>query len=1131
MPTTFLTPVIIVTVNGVAKRSIAGSTSVGFRGFVSSCAVDFAGGESPVEPGGRVVVSLGYYEEGGARAVFTGEADDDAADLWPGKPHLAAAGYLARSQRSIGASGPFMIDPVTGEIPAYEGENLRDGIIVEALLRWWGVPVGTIDSDEPPQFFGTIAPVRLGKNDAAWSLISELDRLTFMRTFDLPDGVARRLSVNGIPSSAAITLTEGVNLYAATRGRTRRGIVNRVVMKGLESAGGPGVTPEAERFADSGYIPVPPTYQSEEWQSNLAQTEECCDSYAARRVGQMNRLQETVTVVLDRARPDILPGMGLALAADHLGYDSAFVFWVEQVEHRWAANGITTSLSLIGTSVAAGLSANLAPIAIIQVVIEVEYLANGTKIWVVFADGSASYDPDGVEIDLDPHHGITSYLWGGTPEDSATPAGLPRATYVYATDPTGAVITLDVTDVHAKIGRASVELTPALLLQAKVRVLWGAASADLFLTIDGGLSWLPVGVAAVGVCAMGAPTYQLAWTAAGALYRVTLADDGSFVATVVNPGPVTAAWITIAPDGSDTSRAWAALSSGAVLFSPDAGQTWLAAGTIGAGPVTHIEESALGNGDLYATAGPTIWHSFDSGGGWAAVRSYPDAALQAARFASGHYGDLTVARDYHFAAYAGTSANTLSRLLEADNQEDIDIPTASKPAQFTGLTLGLAGPDLFATDLAPDGTTGRVWLTDDLTAGGNLTAGAYDTSFGPPRHIIRDGFYESVVFGAADAAFFKTYDKFVSVAKLKALTGPLVGRMIGYGPLRPVPQPTGNLMFLARLSTAPDSCHLIVLTDTGWEDRGAVGLTGNTGGVQLHRLIRTPGNALIAWHWQRDGVGSYVPRRSADNGHSWADIPGLTDAIDIVASGTTLYCYGNRYSASGTRAKVLRSTTDGATWVEVSDRYFNNGGSAEYVRINVDPANDQHLIARHISGVALSTDGGATWGAAIGPGGMGGNGDAFWALPVASPNRHAYAAGTAITAGGTISPLTSAALSGAAIGQGAPQDTVLGPASTFVMTTDGNSAWQTVDGGVTWAAFSTWGNVGGIAQGPGGIGDIYLTRLNAGGTGLPGDPYTGAVRRVPGGTGTPVDLTQGMVTALGALWLPWAYSVVIGVVG
>lgn len=996
-----LHPRVIVTVNGIPRRTMGGTTATGFRASFATASIQFAHDEPACVPGDSVAVWLGY-EETGWQLVLVGEVDDDNLDYWPQRRGVTCSGYLARMQRGIGVEDTGADpDPDTGVYPAYQGASVTDDQIVMALLALYGIPAGDIQGDDPAQTFGTIVPVALDKNTPGWNLVAELDRLTFMRTFDAPDGLVRRLAVNGIPGFAALTLTEGVSILGGSRARTRRGIVNRVDMTGLADADGLGDAPHAERFAASPYIPTPPTYVSEEWTSQLAETEDACDRYASRRVGQLNRLQETVPVRVARCRPDIYPGMSLAIDAPHFDYDANTLFWVEQVQHSWDARGMHTDLGLLAANAASGINPNQRPIAIIALTMHYEVLADGSGLWVIAADGRASYDPDGAAIDLDPQHGIATYLWSGTPEGPATPAGLPTATFVYTSDPTGAQICLMVTDTSLKTGTACVTITARQVANAGIRDLWAAITTDLLLTTDAGKTWRAVGVAAVGCCEEAHPQYQLAWSAlpTGAMYRVTVDDAGAFASAILAaPTGVTAASVNLGPDGNGTGRAWAGTADGAIWLSVLDGTdgSWGQVGTIAPpasatdGHIRAIQESPYQSGTVLALCGPTLFRSNDRGATWVAVATYPDHALNAVRLASGRFANLTQDNSYQWVAWAGTSADTTSRLGEATNQAAVNWPVPARPAQPTGLTIGLSTPGLYLTDVGGAGT-GRAWGLDDFTGGGTLQERAYNVAFGPPRHIIRDGFYDGTIYGAARDAIFKTVDYFGSVLALRALTGAEDGMMVGYGRLRAAPVVLGRLIasvyrYGLGQNPATDDANirkLLRLADGKWallSDHPcaltAADLTGGAfggGSYTTRPLLHVAGDTYLTWAFASgSGGGPYAAPgttnlfRSTDACVTWAPVAtiGGVQWVERDAAGA-LYAIaeGGHY--------VEVSTDDGLTWATVFTQSpmisFGEPTLLRLCGLACDPLAAGVVAILNGQGLRVTTNGFASVGANIPP--------------------------------------------------------------------------------------------------------------------------------------------------------------------
>lgn len=984
MPTTKLTPQLRIEVNGTPRRTVSGSTSCGFRSNVATASMQFAAGELPAQPGDRVTVWLGYQERGG-QIVFSGEADDDTLQYWPQQPGAQCSGFLARMQRGLGQpSATAEPDPDTGEVPAYYATGITDLDIVEALCHLYGCPVGSLEGIVPATTFGNIVPVVLGKDQPGWALVEELDRLCFLKTFDAPDGTVRRLPVSGIPAGIAMTLTEGVHLLEGTRSRSRRGIINRVTMKGLTDAAGPGLSPRAEFYADSPYIPDPPRYQSEAWQSELAETEELCAYYATNRLGQTNRLSETVSVRLESCRPDVYPGMTLAIAAPHFQYDSGYAFWVEQVEHTWDARGLATSLGLLAATDVAGISSNLPPVPLLDVTLEMEVLADGTRVWVAFADGSASYDPDpeGGASDLDPQHGIATYLWSGDPVGPSTPAGLPRATYVYERDPTGATISLTVTDLHLKSATASVTLSRVMVEKAAVRDIWAAVRNDLFLTIDGGLNWRATGIPAEVIAEQAHPDYQLAAEESGALHRVTLDATGAFVDTpIAEPGGVSALHINLGPDGQGTDRCWLGCADGSIWLSPDNGQTWFPRATIvpptgSAGTmVRHVEESPFALGTVYALCGPSMWVSFDDGVSFEAARTYPDHLLSAMRFASGRFADLTQDDSFHWMALAGTSDNTEQRLLEERDFEEVDWPEAAKPAQPSGMTMGVYGPALILCDTVGGG---RTWHIPDFTGGGVLVQKTYDSAYGTPRHIIRDGRFDGVVYGAADAMIFKTFDTFNSVRALLALSSPNAGRMVAYGRLREtvLTHLAGDLMWIGHgrgVSAARYVYRLsgTLLTRVAHPLNGVGGLSSVA--IQNCFLLRSDGGALHTYCCNLD-LGRSVSHqqsvfRSVDNGVTWLPVAGLDYCycMAVGPGGVWLAATANAGTNMFGGHTLHRSDDDGATWHTVHTLPVSATVTAVYASLAIDPNDSSRVLTKGVwpplaaPWFWFSTDGGTTF--------------------------------------------------------------------------------------------------------------------------------------------------------------------------
>jgi hypothetical protein len=622
---------------------------------------------------------------------------------------------------------------------------------------------------------------------------------------------------------------------------------------------------------------------------------------------------------------------------------------------------------------------------------------------VLTASGRDSYDPDGGATDLDPQHGIATYLWSGDPVGPATPAGLPIATFVYTSDPTGAQICLTVTDNQLKAATACVTITAQDVARAMTRDLWAAVTSDLLYFAGKLGQWQSTGVAAVGCCEIAHPNYQLAWGAlpGGILDKITVDEAGAFaVAADIGPTAVTAASINLGVNGTGTRRCWAGGADGTVWLSVADGEpgTWGQVGTISPpasatdGTIRAIEESPFQSGTVLALCGPTLFRSNDRGATWVAVKTYPDRALNAVRLATGRFADNRQDKSYQWVAFAGTSSDAASRLQEARDQESVDWPLASRPAQPTGLTIGAGHPGLYLTDVGGAGT-GRTWALDDFTGGGTLAQRAYDAAYGPPRHIIRDSEFDGTIYGAADDHLFKTDDFFFTTLDLLNLTttpvgnAAKVGRMVGYGALQATKTPPGDLIVSA--SSAAAARWVIRRAPTGgWakladhpvSNAAASAMVDGFSGVVWRPLIRCRERLftwLTAWG-ENSGIvyGSVNAYTSDDWGATWQ--PLALTAVNwfaVDANGTTLYAVHNATADGPPPAGSLpnrvdaisRSTDNGATWTKMADFPAGSFNGSYTATIACSQDTSGLVILHNGQGYRISRDGGATWGAVFGP--------------------------------------------------------------------------------------------------------------------------------------------------------------------
>lgn len=759
-----------VEVAGLARRCLDASTNVGARTAVAAATVRLHPDDGFVDAGASVRLWMGYGA--GLTLVFSGTVDEEGIDYAPNAINVSCSGALLATQRALGKQDTSLSAYANddGTFPAAAWESITDGALVSDILtRLYGVTqVNIADSGTT---LATLAPIVLQPDDNGWRLIDELDRLLGYKTFDAPDGTVLRIPWSGVPSgTASLTLTEGVNVKVAQRKRSRSGIYNLITCRGL-----PGITgstgipfqPTAQRFADSPYVPDPPRYQAEpDFQTPLAETAEVCDAYCARRLGELNRLQETCDVDLIAGDASLRPGATLAVVSARLGYDAAMRFRVEQVQQRSGLGGFQTHLGVLGAYASDGFNPNQRPIAQIAAKLEREQLDDGSTLVVAYLDGSGSYDPDGT---------LVNYAWTGSPvTPTATNKGL-TANAIYTGDiPSGATVALTVTDDQGATGSQTLALDDPSF-EIFTRDLWLAVSSDLLFSLDGQVTWQSAGVAAVGCARQASDTYQLAWTSGGDLYKVTAATPPAPTAALTGKG-VTSVWIGYTFARGFTGVCYAGCSNGDIYRSADGGATWARMGAPTAAAIGDLQESAYAEGELSCVAGPSLWHSFDAGASWTAQYTHPNTALTAVRVTTG-FGQGWV-------AFSGTAAvGEASRIQERNDLADLDVPGAAKPITPTGLALALTEDRLYLTDV-DSGGDGRTW-TAAADASGTFDQGAWDqATYGAPNDLMRDGAIPGLIFVAADKGLIKSPDEFATNYVSKALASPQVGKMIGIGALR-----------------------------------------------------------------------------------------------------------------------------------------------------------------------------------------------------------------------------------------------------------------------------------------------------------------------------------------------------------
>ena len=1112
-------PVADVEINGVRRTLLGGNTTGDIEGMTATATLALAIDEGVPTPGDRVRVRAGYAPR--AYVVFTGEIDRNGITLSPNDLTIQCSGYMARTREPIGAP-PDIVATLSGDTseqdPVVTYAGATAGAIVGDILDRYGVPA--YDLEDSGATWGNLEPIGLMPGDGGESLIRALDEDEFYRTADFPDGTIRRVPWLKVPGAgAAREWVEGSDLYAGSLEESRLGVRNRIIVTGLPQKGTTGVSfvPTGIAEGSSAYVPSPPTYRALVHNSALLEDGDRCQEWAETKYGEVNRLVHEVPVSLMLGDPTLQLGMTVSLTSAKLGIDSSARFLVKQLRHTFD-QGFNTDCVLWLIGEGGGYNPNLAPIAIVDAKCHLEYLADGTAQYEVALDGSASYDPELGTA------GIVSYVWTGTPA-TPTPHGVGQtATVAYSGSiPAGATVTLTVTDNLGRHGTATIPIT-ASAVPVTVRDLIAALLVKLEVSRDGQKTWQEVRhagapIAAIGTCEIAAETYTFAWDAAGKLYKV-LATSTSAEEVTPAGASVTACWIGGTADGKGNDRVWAGCADGRVFFSPDAGASWEArAAAPNGASVAHISESIYAEGDLMLGAGGSAYHSFSAAAGWDLVYTHPNTALSVGRIAGG-FGQTWIG----YAGPAGADSGA-SRLRERDGAVSLGLPPGGYPAlAIVGLAFDVFEQTLYVADNeASDAYHGRLWTANTATSG-NLTPRTYDyVLYGPLRHLIRDGGMAGLVYLASKNNLLKSIDGLATVQNMRNLTGGREGMMIGYGaehaPI--VVTVSGDFLYIGYQPGSSGTEYRVVrLTADGWEIGGTVPLAARfLDERDYYGLLRLQSGALIAWSWSPFSNSGRAAQRSTDNGDTWGAMSGLDMIADLwQADDGSLWAWGNLDGTART-GQIVTSSDDGATWGIVSEHAYLSGSYTEYTRYAVDLANPARQVLQHRTGIAVSTDGGATFGAVLT--GLGPLQDALGSLAepiVARGNRWTeYSSGGSSgngLYGGTIAPATGSLRDAHAFRQFLP----LNDGKIYALQPNAYT-YASADDGSTWAAVAEFAGAVGLTA-DGATGDRYAMWSAHSGNPASGTA-AGLVQRQAGGAGALEDLTQAQYDALGALYWPY----------
>lgn len=727
-------------VNGRRMTSVVSiATDTGFDSVASSATVVLA-----TDPGG-----IDHRQEMEVRLG------------WDGRTQTVWKGIVEATEPRFGADGFQLVITGAGQLSkallrywdevTYTG--VADEAIVDDLLTNAGVGARSIQGDG--EVLGVVRDVIQAFGTSPWDLINEIDQVFGYKTWDGPDGVVRRRKISGTPSAnPSKTYTQGVDIFSVGRPRTVRGISNAVQVTGLAQV---SFTPVSTRLALNPLVPTPPTYVMFEFQSDLIETGALADEVSDRILIEVNRMLEQV-MLETKGDPRRQPGETVKVVSTKLDLSSGANFWVRHVHHEFGPGGFTTTLTLEGGVGSSGPLANVPPEAIFTYLVTREtYLVSGTPtdMWTVTCDGSASFDPDGVD------GSIATYAWANN-KNSDTGSAVTYATAFTAAQMAAApTITLTVTDALGATGALTQEIT-APTNTTLVRDLYIAAGSRAEATSDGGKTWqtwTPGAGTVVSTPTIAGQTHSYFGLSDGKLYRTdnylgtapTLVHDfGSQVNCI---------WI----HERNADRVTVGLANGQVHNTTNASalgsSTWNLLKTYGAAVLDVVESGAVA-GQYRVSTGDSIRITYDE--------FVSDAAL--ITWSGGTARQIIPS----IVGLPGKGTATGTGPVKSEDGTTYTYATTA-PTDVHAGTHHIRQAALLVVD-----RTGKVWTTAD--GGTVFTNVATLPASDPANRAIRDGDNQMVFYVAADDGAYKTFDGGVTWKLLRDYAGgSLFGRQIGYG--------------------------------------------------------------------------------------------------------------------------------------------------------------------------------------------------------------------------------------------------------------------------------------------------------------------------------------------------------------
>jgi hypothetical protein len=340
------TPFLRVLINGVAlPQVLSADVQFGFDQRTARASVNVPTAEG-LQAWSDVQIDIGASQSE-QRLRFRGLLVDINYDLWPRAVTLQCRGPLYRAEYTRQSNEGGMSFAASGLGTPDEDQVstvLSECGITDMDIDGTGVAIGSIAIDE----------VVWEEGQTGLAYIERLDEVSLgFRTYDAPGGTVIRRQVSPRPAAtAALTFTEGVDIFSASRQRTPVDTYNRAMVTGYDNGDGPVF---AYRQQASPSLPPGIEFRTMELSSNLIErTDEgspgaglTAAEIAEWKVLENNILRERVP--FDTPRGDlIVPGMTIQVQSPERLQTSAN-YWVQSVTASYSTAGeFTQSIIAIG---------------------------------------------------------------------------------------------------------------------------------------------------------------------------------------------------------------------------------------------------------------------------------------------------------------------------------------------------------------------------------------------------------------------------------------------------------------------------------------------------------------------------------------------------------------------------------------------------------------------------------------------------------------------------------------------------------------------------------------------------------------------------------------------------------------